>query len=1095
MKQLFKKSSFSNQGKMVISFNNSNVSKNKIGTKLKRRVMTFAVIIFMAASAFAQATIEGRIVDIEGESLPGVSVKIKGTTTGTVTDLDGYYKLSNVPTDATLEFSFLGMLTEEIEVGDKTTIDVTMVDDIKSLEEVVVVGYGSVKRANLTGAVVDIKAEELEDIPVANLSAALDGKLAGVKISSSTGVPGATTTLKIRTESSFGRVTEDVIYVIDDIIYDGENNGADIFNALDASEIESISVLKDASAAVYGTRAAGGAVIVKTKRGKTGKPQLTYSGSLGLASATKFPEMMNAYDLANMYNNILDIYDTEVDRANRYDYYTDDELAYFDSLGGYNWIDELIQTATVEKHVLNVNGGTENFKYFVGGSIYNEIGMIPNLDFSKYSFRTSIDANITTNLKTTIGLNYQYNNGQRPNINLKGATDLLGGIYKNALTAPPWIPLTIDGLPVNNDVSINPQALFESGSYKKYYGGLTSMNIALEYEAPFIRGLKGKVQFNRTESNDRGKEYSQNFVQYEFPASGTNRHIILENSTAEDATQVIYSNNESIRENSDYNKSYQFNATINYGKTIGVHDIAVLLVYEQSERSDNTFNTNKEAAATIPGYDYLWAYGADDYTSASSYHESANLGYVGRINYSYADKYLFESTFRYEASQKFHPDYRWGFFPAASAGWIISEENFFKNNIRFLNFIKLRGSAGLVGNDKIETFTWKPTFLATDNTVIFGNSNVTTVDARNNLVYIPNVRWQESQSYNIGLDTRFWDNKMKFSIEYYYRYTYNIFNRRENVPTTMGITGGDGTGRVPEENYGAMYAKGIEIEFGYDGNVGNDFKYNIDGNFSWDKHRKLKVIQNPAAVGTWADQLLNDPSNQPGYIALGIMRTQDQLNDWMAKYPDYTINGQPLALGMIYYEDVRGDSYIDTITGQKKWLEPDGKITEDDVTIIAKYTSPPFHYAFSLGCSWKGVRVTATFKGVFGHKVFISKDEQYTPEPNKDISNVFGFWSDYWTPDNPDAAFPRPYRYGLPKQNTTFWMRDGHTLRVSDLNVSYTLPKPFAERLKLSQLKVYCSTKNLFTIINPFDHKDPAISRGYEYPLMRLYNLGVRITL
>ena len=216
----------------------------------------------------------------------------------------------------------------------------------------------------------------------------------------------------------------------------------------------------------------------------------------------------------------------------------------------------------------------------------------------------------------------------------------------------------------------------------------------------------------------------------------------------------------------------------------------------------------------------------------------------------------------------------------------------------------------------------------------------------------------------------------------------------------------------------------------------------------------------------------------------------------MTKYPDYTVGGIPLELGMIYYEDIRGEEYIDSVTGKIAYLPPDGKITGDDITIIAKYTSPPYHYGFTLGFTWKGFKASGVFTGVFGHKVFISKDEQTTPDPaEEEINNVFSFWSDYWTEENPDAAFPRPYEYGLPGQNSTFWMRNGHTLQLTTLNLSYSLPATLSHKIGIPEFRFYFTSRNLWTIINPFDHKDPSISRGYDYPLMRTFNFGINITL
>ncbi len=1054
---------------------------------MKRLFIIATLILLATGPVLAQITVKGRVVDNNNEVLPGATIIVKGTQQGFITDMDGNFTVNNVSKDDVLVISFIGMVTQEIIVGDQTQINVSLSPDTKQLDEVVIVGYGDVKRANLTGAVVDIKAAELEDIPVGDLSSALDGKMAGVKISSFTGKPGEASVLTIRTESTFGRVTEEALYVIDGVISD-----ASAFNLLDATEVESISILKDAAAAVYGARSAGGVVLVKTKRGMEGKPKFQYSGSYGIAQATKFPEMLSGEELATMYNEILDIYKLYGNRVSPGDYFAEDEIAYFDSIPGYNWIEELIKPATTAKHTLNVSGGGERVNYFIGGSYYKENGMTDMLEYARYSLRTNVEANVTKNLTASIGLNYAYHDKLEPNFSTDNS-GRLREIYKQALTAAPWVPVSIDGKPVNNFISNNPLALFESGSYKNSYGNNVGIRTELRYRVPYIKGLEAGFQFSRDEKNSRGKEYAQDYACYNFQTTGTHRHIVTNQPSSVNPFEV-HGNEEGLYESTDYARNYQLNASIRYNKELGAHDLSGLLVYEQSENQSNRFWTSIRQSAAIDGYDYMWAYSIDDnWQNGNGAYESGNLGFIGRFNYGYAEKYLAEATFRYEASQRFHPDNRWGFFPAVSAGWVTSEEHFFRDNISFINFLKFRGSFGIVGNDNLpNAFTWTPTFTGDATGPIFGDQLTNAIEARNGLVYIPSIRWQETNSYNIGMDMRIWESRFSISIDYYYRHTYGVFNRRTNIPAIVGLSSEQ---RPPEENYGEASAEGLEFELGYDGKAGS-FGYSFEGLFSWDKSRELKLFQNPAVEGSWKDDRYNDPSNQPGYIALGIMRTQEQLDEWMSKYPDYTVDGEPLQLGMIYYKDVRGEEYIDSVTGKIAYLPPDGTITGDDVTIIAKYTSAPYTYGFTLGFTWKGLRASGVFTGAFGHKVFISKDEQTTPDPSKEeINNVFSFWRDYWTEENTDAAFPRPYEYGLAGENSTFWMRNGHTLQLSTLNISYNLPQSLSRKIGVPELRLYFSSRNLWTIINPFDHKDPSISRGYDYPLMRTFNFGINITL
>lgn len=1034
---------------------------------MKRFLFFITVFLVTTLSVVAQNTIKGRVVDTENEPLPGVSVSIKGTNKGAITDIKGAYTLSDVSKTDTLTFTFIGMLAEELPVGDQTEINLTLVPDFQDLEEVVVVGYGEQKRANLTGSVADINADKIEDIPSGNLSTALQGKMAGIKIGQVTGKPGASTSIQIRTTSSFS-VVEAPLYVIDGVIYEDQTQ----FDLLDPSEIESISILKDASAAVYGSRAAAGVILVKTKKGKIGKPKITYSGSFGISRATSFPEMLSAYEHASMLNYLYENDSVYRSEHTRYDTYTEDELDTFKTMD-YNWLDNLWnKNAYVNRHTLNIQGGSENVKYFIGGSYYYQTGNLDNVYDKKYSFRSNIDAEIIDNLTANLSVSIGNTNSEDPFYYKESSTETLREVYKRLLTAPRWVPPVIDGKLVSNNMTDwQPYGVMQSGSYRSSYGNYSTISGALNYKIPKINGLSLNVQYSYSIKNGMGKKYSQDYSVYQFKGTGSHRHIL----TNEVYSSQEYTNKEQLEESSDKSTSYQLNTSINYSRSFGMHDINAVLVYEQAESEGNNFNITRYNSA-VSGIDQMWAFNEANQISGSGATESGRLSYIGRLNYKYSSKYILEGTFRYEASQKFHPDNAWGFFPALSAGWIVSEENFFKNNISFVNFLKFRASAGRVGNDNIGTFQWKYLFSGNQTGALFGTSLTNALDPKNDGLSSPSITWQKSNYYNTGFDTKIFQNKIDFGVDYYYRFTYDILaERNSSLSSTAGIK------NRPAENYGEMYATGFELQVGYNGQVGADFKYTVDGNFSWDKHMKTVVDQSPAAIGRWDDQTKNDPGNQPGLTCLGMIRNEEDLAKVREMYD--SIGNEAVALGMLYYADIRGENYSEG---------PDGKINEYDRSTIAKYTSPPYNCGLSLGASWKGLSIDMTFTGEFGHKVFINKDEMVLPDEN---NNVFSFWNDYWTPENPNASMPRPYRYGQEEQISTFWMRNGTTLRLRTINVSYTLPSTFSNKLNISQTRVYFTTTNLWTIISPFDFKDPDVAKAYDYPMQRTFNVGVSITL
>ncbi len=1042
--------------------------------------------------ASENVAIKGKVVSGEDEQpLPGVTVMVKGSSTGTITDVEGNYSMM-APRGSVLVFSFIGYNSEEIAVGDQSTINVELVPDLKQLEEVIIVGYGEQKRANLTGSVAQISAEKIEDIPVGNISQALVGRLPGVKVGIQTGKPGEANPITIRTTSSYG-AAETPLYVIDGIIF---NDNGEQLNRLDASEIESISFLKDGSAAVYGARAAGGVVLVTTKRGKKGKPKISYSTSLGIGNPTQMPEMMSPRAHAELLNENLHYqygkYHTYDLEAGQYiphpeyqrrlradvDLFTEDELAALDTLN-YDWLDRLYKNAITQRHTLNVSGGSDNVRYFVGGSYFKETGNIETVSASRYSIRTNVDANVTKDLVLSVGLSINRGNKEEPYYSGETSPGKMGDFYKRLLTAPAWIPPTIydptsqRDLPVFLAGSWNPYGLLESNNYKSSTTNNTNLTGALEYNVPVIKGLQLKAQFSYNELSGRGRQFAQDYYGYNFRRVGQHKHIFTDELTASNPLQTI-GNKESLYESANRDVSYQLNTSISYKRSFNDHNIEALLVYEQAENEGSSFNILKNGA-DVKGYDQLWAFKNDGMVAGSNANESGRLASIGRLNYNFKEKYLFETAFRYEASQVFHPDYAWGFFPSVSGGWIISEENFFRKNVSFMDFLKLRASVGRLGNSNVGAFQWKQSYGANTNGPIFGNTFTNAIEAKNFGIFTPTITWQKTDFYNLGIDTRFFDNRVNVGIDAYYKNTYDILDKRNNLPETFG------SAKPPNENYGSMYAHGLEFQAGYTGNIGNDFQYSVGGNISWDYARRTKVYQNPAVLGRWDDYLINHPSNQTGYLAGGIIRTDEDLRMVLNMYD--SINGLPVQKGMIWYHDIRGDNYSEG---------PDGKINEFDNAVIAEFTSPPYNYGFTLGASWKGLRLSGTFSGAFGHKVFIQKDEQAVPTMDQ---NVFSFWGDYWTEDNPNAAMPRPYEYGHAQQHSTFWRRDGHTLRLNNVNLSYALPSVLKDRYKLPQFRLYFTGTNMWTIINPFDHKDPSVARAYDYPMIRSYNFGINVTL
>ena len=1063
-------------------------------TSLRKKVFAWLWVILPILLSLQATAQEDRVKvtgnvgaeDTEG-GMPGVTVQVQGTSNGVITDVDGNFTIY-AKGDANLVFSFVGYEKQVVPVNNRTRIVVELGLDLKSLDEVVVIGYGEQKKATLTGAITTVDTDELADLPAGNLSSTLIGKLAGVQVNrGGTGIPGTNSSLVIRAESASGNIARQVTYVIDGVIYTGEQDGTgpsgeEIFNRLDPSEIENISILKDAAAAVYGARAAGGVIVVKTKRGRSGKAKFNYSGSVGIGAPTQIPEMLSGYDHALMLNEIAIIKGNQPGQRppRDSDLYSEEELALIQSRE-YDWLDGLYRAAETHRHTLNVSGGSDNVRYFVSGNYYYESGNYDNLWYRRFGLRSNIEADITEDLLFSVGVSFSEGTRKTPSYD-PGSGNTGEGVlrdwYKRPLTAPKWLSPTVDGEPVRVGNSWNPYGLLESNSHKLNNSNNFNIVPKLAYEAPFLEGLKFTTQFSYNINSSNGTTYNQNYEVYELEViEGGNANKLLYDNVLTGETALI-NNSEGLRESWSKGINYQWNTSASFTRSFGLHNLNTLIVYEQTDGDSKGVAFN-QTNSNVRGYPYVWAFSADGITVSGDYDQVGRWGLIGRLNYDYNGKYLFESTVRGESSSKFAADERFGLFPAVSVGWVIGDENFFKDNINFIDFLKIRASTGIVGNDNTRPYEHQVAFIpeAEANGPIFGTGSgslTNVVEPRRNGFTIPSRTWAKVNNNNIGADIRSLNNRLSLTLEWYYNRTYDGFESNNRYPFEIGNS------KPPFENHRESYSRGFEVSLGWSEQV-NDFSYSFDANFSKRTSRPLTLYQNPAVVGTYVDELLNDDSNQPGYIALGIIRTDEDLARVQEMYPD--INGQPIQKGMIYYADIGGPDFS---------REPDGKLDGNDRAIIAEYTTPPYSYGFSLGGSWKGLKASFSFGGAFGHKEFINKDEQETATYS---SNVFSWWGDYWTEENPDASLPRPHAFGLDGETSTFWMRDGHSLRLNFVNVSYQIPKVVVNKIKLDNWRLYFSANNVWTIISPFDYKDPAVSRGYDYPLVRTYNIGMNFSL
>jgi TonB-linked SusC/RagA family outer membrane protein len=936
-------------------------------------------------------------------------------------------------------------------------------EDTRALEEVVVVGYGTQKKVNLTGSIATMRTEDIQTVPASNLSNALAGRLAGVTVTqSSGGRPGNSSDLKIRGKGTWN--STDPLYVIDGITRDKF-----AFDGLDASDIENISVLKDgAAAAIYGSRSANGVVLVTTKRGKEGKPVINYTGSVGVSSPTQYVQMQDAYHQALFIND-------------RYLYAgkrpADDpilvnaeELEYFKN-NNFDWLEAAWQNPTVSQHALNVSGGTERVRYFVGGTYYYETGAFNNMTFDKYSFRANLEANITRDLIVGLDLNTDVRDDLKPYWKNDNRDDSMFDYWGMAtLYTPGMRPAFIDGLPVANDMSMNFMLLSadDYGYIRRRYAN-TEATVFLKYDVPVVPGLSFKFVYNSYLRHQFTKESVYPPTWYDFETTRPGGYVLTNTVKA----AKVRDDGNFVKEKYEAGRNFQLNGYVNYDRTFGKHEVSAVFIYEASEGFNDWFSAEvRNYASNLVDQLNAGSKEAGDRSVEGTGSETGRESYAGRLHYGFDNRYLLEVSMRYDGSVKFSPEKRWGFFPTASAAWRVSEENFFKDNVRFISSLKLRGSVGLLGNDGItENWQWKQLYELTSGAQ-YGTGAIGVTPLQ-----VPNVdiTWEKTMNYNGGIDLGFLKNKLNLGFEYYKRHTYDILGSRVKVlPSTSGL-------KLAAENYGIVDSHGFEIEASYVENLTKDLSIRLGGNFGYTDN-KIIELDEAENLPAYLSQVGYRTDRKRGFIYDDIIRTQADLD---ALPEGYTIRGATPELGMINYKDVRG------VTGD----EPDGKITDEDQDWIINHSFVPITYGFKVGAGWKGIDLDLFFQGVAGNELTVKYRDQNARVSKRNPD----FWTDHWTPENINAKYPRAENgnsYSYPE--STFWLRDGSFLRLRNVTLSYTFPKRLLSPLKIAQLKVFYTGNNLLLLEDHVKDFDPELGNVDDnirrYPIMKSSSLGINLS-
>lgn len=1016
-----------------------------------------------------KVTVSGRVTDAQG-ALIGVSIHVKSNALqGTITDLEGNFMLSDVSRDDVLVFSYVGYVSQEVQLKSLSSFDginIQMKEDSETLGEVVVVGYTSQKKGLLAGSVVTTRFnEELADLPVSSPSAALIGKMAGINVTTPAGKPGAQAELSVRTGTTWN--SSPMLYVIDGAVRD-----ATTFNNLSPSEIESISVLKDAaSAAVYGARSDAGVILVTTKTGKEGKPTINYTANMSADFPTQEVALTNLYQAGIMNNKMFANYGLTAPTGTAW---SDEELEWAKNLPnqGYNVLDDVWNTPYVMNHSLSISGGTEKIKYFGSANYFVQNGFMASTDYKKLNLRLNITADITKNLQLYASMaNTNSYTSSAPG----EGTDMT---YIKTRVSFNYMPSTsTSGTKYIGDgwAGGNPAAAANGASgYIDDDLLQPQVNFSLTYKLPWVQGLSLKASYMGSWANTRHKQYKRVETFYYPVKTGVNSHIINvddENLTGSyNSTEVG-----GIWSSASWTTNQQLNFQASYDRRFGKHHVNGALVYEATNSNYYGFSNGRQK---FPLYqtDQYWATSSshdDMFADGGPDTESGRASWVVVGGYDYADKYIFNFSVRYDGSMNFAPDQRWGVFPAASAAWVLSQEPFLLDNEK-VSYLKFRASVGLTGNDAIGGWQWQESY-STGNSYMFGENLSKYYGLKYGSLVNADLTWEKSLSYNVAVDYEFLHH-LHGSLEYWYKHTYDILGNRQNtLPTTFSRT-------MPAENYGVVNAQGVDLSIGWRDRTGNvDWHADLTASYGWNE-----VVKKDYSAGLLDWEIpVGKSTNYIAAYSGYIIRTEEQLNEFLANNPNYgtgPVGGLPVQLGSLVYVDKSGPD------GQ-----PDGVIDKYDKEVL--YANPnPVIYGLNLGASWKNLSVEATFTGKLHNPKSYYAIADYVDGQMYNME----WGTDSWSDENPNASLPKMAPYGYKSyamSDVDYWYEDASYIRLSNLYVGYTFKFKRPLGNAISSIKLFATGTNLFYISN-FKHWDPELNPGWSgvgYPVMRTLGGGISI--
>lgn len=1049
-------------------------------------MIAFFAVLF-SANLYAQTVVSGTVTDKKGVPLKGASVVIKGKATGTMTADNGSFTINTSKNDV-IVISSLGYETREIAPAGKSRLTIALGEVTTALDDVVVVGYGTQKKVTVTGAVSALKGESLIKSPSVDLSNSLAGRLPGLVVIQQSGEPGYDgASISIRGQNTLGNSSP--LIVIDGI---PDRDGG--LGRLNPRDIESISVLKDASAAIYGARAANGAILVTTRKGTSGKPKITYDFNQGYTQPTRVPKMANAVEYANIMNEIP-IYKTvpaaewsaawaAIQKTGTYvsptpgvssinaNYSPDAVKKYADGSDpwGYpntDWFGDAFKKWSLQsRHNIQLTGGTENVKYFASMGYVSQDAFYKNSasSYQQYNFRSNLSAKVNNYISTNLGIMVRREQRRSP-------TESAGSIFRMLMRGRPTEPEVWPNGKPGPDIENGQNPYVITTNATGYYDNptdYTQANASVDITNPWVSGLKLTLSGAIDKNSQTQKDWQTPWMLYywdkiSYEADGKTPKLV----------GAVRSNYTDPRLTQGYSSVLNTNlsAILNYDKKIGSdHTIGVMAgVTKEKFNGENfmAFRRNYISAAV----DQLFAGGSLQQNTGGSAYERARLGYYGRGQYNYKEKYLAEVIWRYDGSYIFPESKRFGFFPGVLLGWNITKENFFK--VDAINNLKLRASYGQMGNDQVfyNGSLQEYAYLSTYGFGTYPINSAVATTLRETVLANPNFTWERANNYNVGLDASLFHSKIDLTLEYFYNKRDQILIQKTgSTPASSGINS-----LLPPVNAGRVDNRGFEFSINYNGKIGNDWSIRAGINGGYAKNKVVFMDEVPGAPDYQRKE--GKPINSYlVYQSDGVFKDQADINNNKIDYSGVT---SKLIPGDMKFVDVNHD----------------GKITADDMVRMDQSNTPTFNFGATIDVRYKGFDLSLLFQGATGAAIRIQTE-------SGDIGNYLQYFYDHrWSVDHPSSVDPRlasrgdTYFTGGNYGNNTYYLFSKNYIRLKNIELGYNVPEKMLSKLKISNLRLFLNGLNVFTIDkNKIFDPEATAESGVYYPQAKVFNAGLTLT-